>query len=154
MADLVVRHNSCASQVRVIMGDNDFNEREVFVQTYPGATMSICLYHALRTFRREIKTDKLGITSGEKILALELLTKLAYAHTNEEHDQLLAQLLSTSPRSVRTYFEHNWHPLRIQWTMVEKLSSGDFLNNTNNRLESLNHKVTSVVARYLTLEDF
>ncbi len=59
MADLVVRHNSCASQVRVIMGDKDFNEREVFGQTYPGATMFICLYHALRTFRREIKTDKL-----------------------------------------------------------------------------------------------
>ena len=32
--------------------------------------------------------DKLGITSREKILALELLTKLAYAHTNEEYDQL------------------------------------------------------------------
>ena len=43
-----------ASHVRVIMGDNDFNEREVFGQTYPGVTMFICLYHALRTFRRQI----------------------------------------------------------------------------------------------------
>ena len=45
MADLVVSHNPCASQVRVIMGDKDFNEREVLAQTFSGATMSICLYH-------------------------------------------------------------------------------------------------------------
>ena len=153
MADLVVRHNPCTSQVRVIMGDKDFTEREVFSQTFPQATMLICLYHTLRTFRREITTEKIGITSGEKLLALELLTKLAYAHTNEEYDQLHEQLLSTCPRSVCTYFDHNWHPLRKQWTMVEKLSSGNFLNNTNNILESLNQKVKSVVARYSTLED-
>ena len=150
----VVRQNPCASQVRVIMGVKDFTEREVFAQTFPGATMLICLYqmlrtfpqatmliclyHTLRTFHRENTTDKLRITSGEKILALELLTKLAYLHTNEEYDELRAQLLSTSPRSVCTYFEQNWHPMRKQWTMVEKLTSGNFLNNTNNRLESLN----------------
>ena len=80
---------------------------------------------------------RLAITNGEKILALELLTKLAYAHTNEEYDELRAQLLSTSPRRVCTYFEQNWHPLRERWSLVEKLSSGNFLNNTNNRLESL-----------------
>ena len=137
IVELVVRHNPCASQVRVIMGDKDFNEREVFTQTFPQATMLICLYHTLRTFHRENTTDKLRITSGEKILALELLTKLAYAHTNEEYDQLRAQLLSTSPRRVCTYFEQNWHPLREEWTMPEKLSSDNFLNNTNNRLESL-----------------
>ena len=38
--------------------------------------------------------------------------------------------------------------------MVEKLISGNFLNNKNNRLKSLNQKVKSVVARYSILEDF
>ena len=38
--------------------------------------------------------------------------------------------------------------------MVKKLISGNFLNNKNNRLKSLNQKVKSVVARYSILEDF
>ena len=135
MSHLVVHKKACASQVCAVRVGKDFTEREV---TFSQATMLICLYHTLRTFHQEITTDKLGITSGEKILALELLTKLAYAHTNEEYDELRAQLLSTSPRSVCTYFEQNLHPIRKQWTMVEKLSSDNFLNNTNNRLESLN----------------
>ena len=36
MVDLVVRHNPWVSQVRDIMGYKDFNEREVFAQTFPG----------------------------------------------------------------------------------------------------------------------
>ena len=68
---LVVRHIPCTSQVRVII--KDFNERAVFAQTFPGGTMLICLYYMLTTFCREITTDKLGITSGEKILAIEML---------------------------------------------------------------------------------
>ena len=39
-----------------------------------------------------------------------MLTKLAYAHTHEEYDELRAQLLSSSTRNVCTNFEKNRHP--------------------------------------------
>ena len=35
-----------------------------------------------------------------------------------------------------------------------KYSTGNFLNNTNNRLESLNAKLKSVISRYSSLETF
>ena len=41
MADLVVSHNPCPSQVHVIMETKDFSKREVFAQTFPQATMLI-----------------------------------------------------------------------------------------------------------------
>ena len=38
--------------------------------------------------------------------------------------------------------------------MGMKYSTGNFLNGTNNRLESLNAKLKSVITRYSTLEEF
>jgi zinc finger SWIM domain-containing protein 3 len=35
-----------------------------------------------------------------------------------------------------------------------KFSTGNFLNNTNNRLESINQKLKSVIPRFSSLEDF
>ena len=92
------------------------NTSKVFAQTFPGATMSICLYHTLRTFRREITTDKLRITWHTRIIK---------RNTTNYMDNCCQ--LSTSPRSVCTYFEQNWHSLRKQWTMVEKLKTQKFL---------------------------
>ena len=47
-----------------------------------------------------------------------------------------------------------WHPLRNQWALGMKYSSGNFLNGTNNRVESLSAKLKSVVSRYSSLEEF
>ena len=39
----------------------------------------------VRTFRREITTDKLGITMAERTLALEIIQKMAYAKSATEY---------------------------------------------------------------------
>ncbi len=55
---------------------------------------------------------------------------------------------------VLKYFYDNWHLIRMQWALGMKYSSGNFLNGTNNRLESLNAKLKSVVSRHSSLEEF
>ena len=139
---------------RVLMADKDMTEREVLSTKFPNAQLLICLFHTLRSFRREISTEKLGITSGQRSLCLELLQQMAYAQSEEIYLDLYAQFQKSAPATVLEYFDANWHAIRKQWTMGMKYSTGNFLNNTNNRLESLNSKLKSVISRYSSLEEF
>ena len=69
----------------------------------------------MRTFRREITTDKLGITVAERSLVLEIIQKMAYAKTAGQYAELHQVLLGTNLKSVTEYFDTNWHPIREQW---------------------------------------
>ena len=56
------KHNEGWSRTLTVMSDKDFCERNTFIQEFPQASLLICLYHVLRTFRREITSGKMGIT--------------------------------------------------------------------------------------------
>ena len=148
------KHNPAWKSVRVLMSDKDFTEREVLSKSFPSAQLLICLYHTFRSFRREITMEKMGITSGQRNCCLDLLQSMAYATSEEKYLELYATFKSTVPLPVLNYFNEQWHQIRHQWVMGMKYSSGNFLNSTNNRLESLNAKLKSVIDRYSTLEEF
>ena len=59
-------HNPAWDHVHVIMADKDMVERDVFRTQLPDASLMICLFHTLRTFKREIATDKMGITAAQR----------------------------------------------------------------------------------------
>ena len=141
-------------ETKVIMTDKDLNSRAVFRQEFPTASLYICLFHVLRSFRREITCEKLGLRSGERDHALELMTKLAYSKSESEYDDHYQSLLESGLKSVIAYHNSNWHPIRCEW--VECLKSADFTlgENTNNRLESINAKVKSVCSKYVSLSKF
>ena len=42
------------------MADKDMVERDVLTEKLPGASLQICLFHTLRTFRRDITCERLG----------------------------------------------------------------------------------------------
>ena len=54
MVDLFKKHNSSWEHVHVIMTDKDVTERSVFSAQIPSARLVICLFHTLRSFRREV----------------------------------------------------------------------------------------------------
>ena len=68
--------------------------------------------------------------------------------------ELYERFKATAPLQVIKYFDEHWHKIRNQWALGMKYSTGNFLNGTNNRLESLNAKLKSVISRYSSLEDF
>ena len=78
MANIFKKHHQRWSNTVKIM-DKDFIERDALKAEFPDATILICLFHVLRTFRREITSDKLSITSTERSLVLEIIQKMAYA---------------------------------------------------------------------------
>ena len=141
-------------KVRVVMADKDMDERQVIKEAFPSASMLICLFHVLRTFKREISCEKLGITPGERISSLELLQKMAYASSENEYQALYDELKDTLPQQVINYFDSNWKDIHNEWVLQGKAKSGSFLNSTNNRLESINAKLKQVIKQNSSLKDF
>ena len=50
--------------VRVVMADKDINEHEVIKELFR-------LFHTLRTFRRELTCEQIGITPGQSLVRAE-----------------------------------------------------------------------------------
>lgn len=52
------------------------------------------------------------------------------------------------------YFAKNWHDIREEWVTGLTFKSGKFLNTINNRLESFNSKLKSVILFFSKLSEF
>lgn len=141
-------------KVGVVVTDKDFTERAVFEEQFPGVRLQICLFHALRSFRREVTADKLGIRPGERDYSLEIITNLAYSRSEEEYEKHYAALLETAPKSVVNYYNANWHAIKHEWVECFKSTCVNFGERTNNRLESINSKVKSVCSKFASLSRF
>ena len=86
MVETFRSHNCNWIQMKVVISDKDFTERMVLKKDFPAASLIICLFHTLRTLRREVTCDKLGILPGDHDHALELLIKVAYSSSTQEYD--------------------------------------------------------------------
>lgn len=60
MIDEFQKLNPCHIKTKVILGDKDFADRQVYLEKFVNAVLKICLFHVLRTFRREITSHKRG----------------------------------------------------------------------------------------------
>ena len=145
------KHNQNWNRARVIMADKDIKERDSVKTEFPDATVLICLFHTLRTFRREITSEKMGITSGVRTICFQ---KLAYSSSPEEYNKVYEMLKKDCPRSVVEYYNDNWHEIKAEWVLGFKASCGSFMNFTNNRLECINGKLKQVIHYHSSLEEF
>ena len=107
--------NSKWDQIQVVMADKDMKERAVVKECIPQCSILICLFHVLRTFKREVTCNKMGISSGDIFLCLELLQKLAYASCEEKYNEIYSDFVRDSPRTVVQYYNENWHSIRSEW---------------------------------------
>lgn len=152
--ELFKKHNPSWDKTKVVMSDKDFTERDVFKACFPAASLNICLYHTLRSFRREITCEKMGITSAERLRVLEIVFSLAHSKTVGEYEKHLDELKQSNIRSVTDYVMENWHPIREQWVACFKDKHMNLGETTNNRLESTFSKFKSVCSRYASLLQF
>ena len=68
--------NESWEKTKVIISDNDFLEREIFKDYFTNASLLICLYYTLRSFRGEVTCEKMGIMSAQRLHTLEILQKI------------------------------------------------------------------------------
>ena len=82
----------------------------------PQVTLQICLFHVLRTFCREITTNKLNIPECERQGILQIIEKIAYCHSEEEYNNLNIQFLRACPnKALKKYYDTNWHAIKEPW---------------------------------------
>ncbi|CAC5419274.1 unnamed protein product [Mytilus coruscus] len=154
MGNLFKKFNPSYQKMKMIMTDKDFIERETFRSVFPHSSLLISRFHVLKIFRREITVEKMGITSSQRNAALELIQKLVYSRTEEDYEEVYKEIEEMCPSAVIGYIKSNWHGIRKEWVSGMQLDEGTFLNATNNRLESFNQKLKSVVCTNATLDDF
>lgn len=147
MMETFKKHNPEWPSIKVVLTDKDIVERETVKVCLPNASLAICLFHMLRSVRREVTIDKMRITAGQRLLCLELFQRMAHSSSQSAYYEAYNQLKKDAPKSVLHYFDVNWHPIRDQWVLGLKFGCGSFLNSTNNRLESINGKLKQVISR-------
>jgi len=81
------------------MADKDIGEQDIIKLCLPNTSVIICL---LRSFRREVTCEEMGITSGQRSMCLELIQKMAHASSEAEYNSLHAQFQCDAPTEVVT----------------------------------------------------
>ena len=153
MITLFKEQNPSWDKVQTVMSDKDFVEREVFKKELPQAELKICLFHVLRTFRREITTERTGANKRQRENILEILQKIAYSSSLEQYERNKSLLVDTQNAQAVEYFQQNWDPIKNQW-VIGLATSCSLGNKTNNRLESINQKIKQVVDKNAKFDDF
>ena len=119
------------TDVKTVITDKDMTERAVFKNCLPSVNLQICLYHTLRTFSREVTTEKMNVCSTDRAAALKLLEGLAYAHNQNDYDAKYEEFQSKVALSIKKYYDTNWHLIKNQW--VKGLKTFHVKNDTTNR---------------------
>lgn len=154
MIDTFQKFNPAWVKTRVIIGDKDSADRIVYAEKFPCAALQICLFHVLKTFKREITTAKRDITKEQRDAVLRLLEELVYSRSAEEYDLLYAELCDLHLEKVMEYYDTNWHNIKDEWAMYARNQHFNCLNSTNNRTESLNQKLKMIGTRHSNLLTF
>ena len=79
------------------MTDKDMVERTVLKREMLQLELGLCLFHTLRTFKREVSTSKLGISQQEVETSSIILQDLAYSRSPLVYAQLHEKLSSSYP---------------------------------------------------------
>ena len=95
-----------------------------------------------------------GITSAERLRALEILSSLAHSKTSKEYETHPYELKHTNITSVIEYVMEGSHPIREQWVACFKEKHLHLGETITNRLESMFSKFKSVCSRYASLLQF
>jgi len=112
MADPFKKHNPMWVRVAMVITDQDMNERTVFGRAFPNVIIHPCLFHLLRTFRRQITCKRFDSTSWERDLVLEIMSRLAYAKSIKKYIVVYTELLGCGLEPVIHHFNNNWHSSR------------------------------------------
>lgn len=148
------QHNAAWTKTTTVLTDKDSVERNVFRTLFPSVSLIICLFHTLRTFRREITCEKMKISSAQRGVCLGIVRDMVYSSNEQQYNVNNTHLQATGCLTVVDYITKSWHPIRSEW--VEGLKAQHFTlgETTNNWLESINQKIKTVCTRHSRLQRF
>ncbi|RWS18712.1 uncharacterized protein B4U80_07169, partial [Leptotrombidium deliense] len=94
MANIFKQQNPSYEAIEVFMADKDFADREAVKECFPGKYIGICIFHVLRTFKREITEAKRKITPPQKFAVMDILQKMVYSYDEDKYNEYYESLMS------------------------------------------------------------
>lgn len=110
------------------------------------------MFVPLRTFSQEIMCDKWNITSNESDSLKEIIQDVIYCKSELEYNNLYQHFKTVASETVIEYYNKNG--IQDEWIIGLTCMTRNFMNKTNNRLESFNGKLKSIISCFSTLEHF
>ena len=107
MVETFKKFNPSWQSIKVILTDKDLAERKVFKDHIPQAALQICLFHVMRSFRREITAEKMNITQEQRLSALEIIRNICYARSEADYQQKYQHLKDSCDSRIVNYFTNN-----------------------------------------------
>ncbi|XP_022192904.2 zinc finger SWIM domain-containing protein 1 [Nilaparvata lugens] len=152
MIEVFKKYNPAWKSTVTIMTDRDFNGGDAFKKGFNNPEVNISLFHTLRSFKREITCEKMRITTGERTIYQKYAQQFVHAENQCEYNLIYDEIKKLKLKKFIDYFNINWHSIKEEW--VPSLQTAvSFGNQSNNRLELINSKVTLLVKRHSRLLD-
>lgn len=85
---------------------------------------------------------------------LKILQELCYSRSEDEYQKQYEKLCELKLEGVMEYYNKNWHNIRNEWSLYARNNYCNYLNDTNNRSESMNQKLKAVSSRNASLFSF
>lgn len=151
-----IAENENHDKIEVIMVDKHISNLITFRNVFPDAQVHLCVFHVLQIFKREITPAKRNTTAAIKRQVIEILTNMIYCKTVDEYDRLYVEFSAIASVELQSYFDENWHQMEIRetWAGYNVRKFNHFNIRTNNRLESFNQKLKSIITHYTSLVSF
>lgn len=152
-------HGKSCDKIQCLMADKDLLERDVLKTVFPGIPIYICRYHALKSISRGFTNFKCKckckctMPKALRTDCLIVLEKMVYCKSQAAYDDLYLKLRDIAPDCAFQYFDTNWHNIQDEWSAFQ-MNCGNLGNYTNNRLESINKHIKTVVKKRSSLVDF
>lgn len=144
-------HGKNCEKIMCLMADKDLLERDVLKEVFPGIPIYICRFHALKSFSKSFAKYVMSKSVNEE--CLRIVQNMVYCKTQQAYDDLYGQLSDIAPEKACKYFNSNWHNIKHEWKAFS-MNVGNLGNFTNNRLESINKHIKTVVKKRSSLIDF
>lgn len=153
---MFIDENPNADKVEIIMVDKHISNLTTFTQVFPNAQINLCIFHVAKNFRDQITTKKRNITKEVKTEALSVVTQMIHVETEQEYDDLYESLKGIASDNLIHYFDTHWHTdeIRKMWAGYHVNQTSHYDNRTNNRTESFNQKLKTLLTKHASLKKF
>lgn len=156
MFNVFKEENANHEKIEVIMVDKHISNLTTFRDLFPVSQINLCVFHVSQIFNREITTKKRNITAEIRKQIMDILDDMIYCGSADEYDQLYNHFSTLASAELKRYFDDNWHKIEIRKTWVGGYVQQytHFNIRTNNRLESFNQKLKTIITHYTSLVEF
>ena len=100
MVEIFKDNNRAWEKICTIITDKDLVEWTVLGSEFPNAKLMLCLFHVLKAFKAGVTCEKMNINSNQRLVVLEFLQKMAYAHTRTDYMKLRSALQAMGLQKV------------------------------------------------------